>query len=101
MFTIEKIELIAGLIFNLAGILTLIISLTNYFKGIEIMLTAHETYILSVNQTSKPIIQITGADVHLKNAQKKLKRGTLISIICFVVGFSLQMTALVILSGKI
>lgn len=94
---IMQIELIAGLTLYLVGILTLIISLTGYFKGVELMLTAHETYILSVNQTSKPIVQITGTDVHLRKAQKKLKKGILISIICFVTGFALQMAALIIL----
>lgn len=87
--------LIAGLILNLAGIFALIISLTRYFSGVEIMLTAHETYILSVNNPSKPIVQITGTDVHLGKDKKQLKRGIFISIICFAFSFALLMDVII------
>lgn len=90
------IEMIAGLILSFSGILILISSLTRYFSGVEIMLNAHETYILSVNQPLKPVIAVTGADVHLAKGKKQLQRGIFISIICFVTGFGLLMTATIL-----
>lgn len=94
---IIQIELIGGLLLYLVGILTLIISLTNYFKELEVLLNIHKTNILSIQKSSNPAVQLTEANTPFEKKNIHLKRGVLVSIVCFITGFVLQTTALLFL----
>lgn len=80
----------AGLLFNFAGILIFIISLMKYLDAAEIMLNMHEEYVLSIIAPHRrPIVQVTGTDLHLAKGKEILKWGIVISLLCLAVGFAL------------
>lgn len=87
-------QTIIGLVLNSLGILLLMYSFYQYVTSAEIMLNAHEVYILSVNSRSNPVTQVTGADYHLNRGKKFLSIGLPISAILILAGTALQILQL-------
>jgi hypothetical protein len=89
---------IAGLIFNILGTIILAFSLNGYIRSMRLAIDAHELYILSVNSTdkSKPIIQITGTDVHMNRDRKRAGLFSWLGIFLVVAGFVLQLYSYIV-----
>ncbi len=87
---------IIGLVANIIGTIILAFSLSAYISSIRLAIDAHELYILSVTHPAKPIVRVTGTDVHLNRDEKKSAFFSWLGVILVVVGFICQLTSYII-----
>lgn len=82
---------IIGLTSNIIGTVILAFSLNSYIRSIRLAIDAHELYILSVNNPTRPTIQVTGAGVHMNRDKKHATVFSWIGVILVVAGFISQL----------
>ncbi len=89
---------IIGLFANIVGTVILAISLSSYIRSMRLAIDAHELYILSVNHPTKPIVVMTGTDVHMDRDKKKSNFLSWLGIVLVIGGFVSQLSSYLILS---
>ena len=82
---------IIGLVSNIIGTVVLAFSLNNYIRSMRLAIDAHELYILSVNHPTRPVVQVTGTDVHMNRDKKKATIFSWIGVFLVVAGFVCQL----------
>lgn len=88
--TTETLNII-GLVCNIIGTIILAFSLNSYIRSIRLAIDAHELYILSVNHPTRPIIQVTGTNVHMSRDKKKATIISWLGVLLVVAGFICQL----------
>lgn len=87
---------IIGLICNITGTVILAFSLNSYIRSMRLAIDAHELYILSVNHPTKPVVQVTGTDVHMNRDKKKASIFSWIGVFLVIAGFLCQLSSYLI-----
>lgn len=87
---------IIGLVCNIIGTVILAFSLNNYIRSMRLAIDAHELYILSVNHPTKPVVQVTGTDVHMNRDKKKASFFSRIGVFLVIAGFLFQLSSYLI-----
>lgn len=87
---------IIGLVCNIIGTVILAFSLNSYIRSMRLAIDAHELYILSVNHPTKPVVQVTGTDVHMNRDKKKASIFSWFGVFLVVAGFVSQLSSYLI-----
>jgi len=82
---------IIGLVLNILGTIILAFSLSGYINSLRMAIDAHEIFITSLNHPSKPVVQVTGTDVHMNKDQKKSTVLLWVGVLIVVLGFFCQL----------
>lgn len=85
---------IIGLLSNIIGSIILAFSLGSYISSLRLAIDAHELQLLSILNPNKPLIQVTGVDVHLNRDNKLSNIKTWVGVILLIGGFIIQIVAL-------
>lgn len=85
---------IIGLSSNIIGSIILAFSLGSYISSLRLAIDAHELQLLSILNPKKPLIQVTGVDVHLNRDNKLSTIKIWFGILLLIGGFIIQIIAL-------
>lgn len=83
---------IIGLTANIIGTVILAFSLGAYIRSMRLAIDAHELYILSVNHPTRPVVQVTGTDVHMNRDKKIASFFSWLGVILVIGGFVCQLS---------
>lgn len=84
---------IIGLIANIIGTIILAFSLSSYIRSIRMAIDAHELFVISHNHPTKPIIQISGTDIHMNRDKKRATLFSWLGVSLVVIGFICQLSS--------
>jgi len=87
---------IIGLVSNILGTIILAFSLSGYISSLRLAVDAHELFIISLNHPTKPIVQVTGTNVHMNRDKKKSTIFSWFGVLFIVLGFVFQLLSYLI-----
>jgi hypothetical protein len=87
---------IIGLVSNILGTIILAFSLSAYISSMRLAIDGHELFIMSYFNPNRPIVQVTGTDVHMNRDKKKSSFFSLLGVVLVVLGFVCQLTSEVV-----
>lgn len=84
---------LTGLILNITGTVILAFSLSAYIQSMRLAIDGHELFIMSYFSTKKPMIQVTGTDVHMERDRKKAGIYSWVGVFLVLLGFVFQISS--------
>ena len=82
---------IVGLVANIIETIILAFSINGYIKSMRLAIDGHELFIISYLQPPKPIVQVTGTDIHMNKDKRIYSMLSWIGVIFVIGGFICQL----------
>ncbi len=92
--------ILVGLILNLIGAFILAFSLTSYIRAVNNSFAALENSLdmiaNTLNNPSQPAVAFQGLDIHRNRGGRKAKGMTIVGLSIMIIGFVIQILAIII-----
>ena len=84
---------IIGLFASIIGTLILAFCIIPFLYSMKMVIDAHEIFILSILHPTKPVVQVTGVQIHMNLNKKKYQFYSWIGVFFIICGFLAQLTS--------